>query len=205
MGDGDVEPLFDSDAPFIGPGGPFGTIVADPPWQYRPTAHTTTAMPDERFRSAEDQYPTMTMRQIADLPVATVAADDAHLYLWTTAPRLVGDRNDSTITPFDILDAWGFRYVTTLVWHKTGGPGMGWYWRGDAEFILFGVRGKCPIPPALRRSNVFVAPKSRHSQKPESIMDAIEVVSPGPRVEMFARRARLGWHSWGNQVGSVVS
>lgn len=182
------------------PAGPFGTILADPPWQYRPTPKTTTASPDDRFRSAEDQYATMTMGEIAGLPVREIAADNAHLYLWTTAPRLVGDRNDNSVTPFDILDAWGFRYATTLVWHKTGAPGMGWYFRGDAEFVLFGVRGKCPIPPALRRSNVFVAPKSRHSRKPEAVMDAIELVSPARRLELFARRHRLGWVAWGEGV-----
>ncbi len=164
---------------------PYGTLCADPPWRYR--------------RSAEDYYSTMTTEDIVAMPVADLAADNAHLYLWATAPRLFGDRYGKGPGPADVMRAWGFDYITTLVWHKTGAPGMGWYWRIDTEFVLFGTRGDCGIPAELRRSNHFAANRpGGHSQKPPSLMDAIERVSPGPYLELFSREPRLGWTAWGH-------
>lgn len=140
----------------------------------------------------------MTMQELAALPVAELAAPQSHCYIWTTGPRLFGDRFDRSCNPGLIMEAWGFDYITTIVWHKTGGIGMGWYWRVDTEFLLFGVRGKAPVAAELRRSNHFTAAKSGHSVKPQSILDAIEAVSPEPYVELFARAPRLGWDSWGH-------
>jgi N6-adenosine-specific RNA methylase IME4 len=177
---------------------PYGTIVADPPWRYRRSGVAKSRYyGGHRGMAAEDHYATMTTAEIAALPVAELAAPDAHCYLWATAPRLFGDRYGDGPGPVDVLRAWGFAYVTTLVWHKQGAPGLGFYWRVDAEFCLFGVRGRAPIPAALRRSNVIAAPRAGHSVKPAAVADAVEVVSPGPYVELFARQPRLGWDSWG--------
>lgn len=180
----------------------YGTIVADPPWRYRKSAKAEGTVHSRRF--VDDLYPSMTNREIRDLPIKELAAQNAHLYLWLTNPRLYGERNDRTINPADIAEAWGFRYITTLTWVKQGAPGMGSYFRINTEHVLFGVRGKCPIPPRLRESNVIVAPKRRHSQKPDALFDLAERVSPAPRLELFARSARLGWDRWGNEVDSTV-
>ncbi len=177
---------------------PYGTIVADPPWRYNSGA--TALRSGGRGASAEHHYPTMSNEEIAALDVATVAADKAHLYLWTTNPRLVGDhRGNRDCTPFDIVEAWGFKPMTILTWVKPGRGGTGWYFRGQTEHVIFGTRGKLGIPADRRQPNVFEAKRSRHSAKPEAFFALVESVSPGPYLEMFARTERLGWDSWGNE------
>ena len=182
----------------------YRTIVADPPWRYRKDGKRRVGDPSYAggvMRWAEQNYETMSNAELAALPVKEQAADDAHLYLWVTSPRLYGERNDRNISPADIAAAWGFEYTTLLTWvKKPGAPGMGNYYRVDAEFILFCVRGRCPIPPAIRESSVITAPRGRHSEKPDCFYDLVERVSPGPRLELFARRARLGdWSYWGDE------
>ena len=86
-----------------------------------------------------------------------------------------------------------------ITWEKQGALGMGFSFRNQTEHILFGVRGDLPIPPAKRERTIFAAPRGRHSEKPDSFMDMVERVSPGPYLEMFARRARFGWDYWGDQ------
>lgn len=177
----------------VGCGVKYRTIVADPPWFYeRSTGLGGT-------RAAADNYPTMTNVEIAALPVRALADDSAHLYLWVTNPRLFREHDDG-LGPREMMEAWGFRYTTTLTWHKTGAPGMGFYFRGDTEHVLFGVRGKCPIAPDLRVSNHFAAPRTGHSSKPDRFYEIVERVSPGPRLEMFARRRRVDWDVWGNEA-----
>jgi len=178
---------------------PYGTIVADPPWRYRksPQAEGTT----HARTLVSDLYDTMSMRQLAALPVQELAATNAHLYLWVTVPRLFGERDDTEgFGPFQIMHAWGFRYVTMLTWHKRGAPGMGSYFRIDTEHCLFGVRGRCPIPPSDRLRNVIEAPRGKHSEKPARLYEIAEAVSPSPRLELFARARRAGWDAWGNQL-----
>jgi len=171
----------------------YRTIVADPPWFYeRSTGLGGT-------RAAADNYPTMTNAEIAALPVADMADDSAHLYLWVTNPRLFREAGDEC-GPRDIMEAWGFRYTTMLTWHKLGAPGMGWYFRGDTEHVLFGFKGEAPIPTDLRVSNHFAAARSGHSRKPDRFYEIVERVSPAPHLELFARRRRFGWDVWGNEA-----
>lgn len=146
----------------------------------------------------------MSNAAIRDLPVRSLADASAHLYLWVTSPRLYGERNDRTIGPADIMHAWGFEYVSCLVWVKQGAPGLGNYFRIDTEFVLFGVRGSCPVLPSMRRSNVIYAPRAGHSQKPDTFYDIVEQVSPAPRVELFARRHRFFWDVWGNESANTA-
>lgn len=180
----------------------YRTIVADPPWSYRtssPRARTA-----HRAVAAEHHYSTLTNEEIAALPVERMAEDNAHLYLWVTNPRLFGERKRNEVAPIDILERWGFRYVTMLTWHKEGNLGMGFYFRGETEHVLFGVRGGAGIPVERRERNFFSAPKGAHSAKPDCFLDLVERVSPGPYLEMFAREARFGWDYWGDQsLGTV--
>lgn len=171
----------------------YRTIVADPPWVY--TRSTGLGV----GRAAADNYPLMSNADIAALPVADMAGTDAHLYLWVTNPRLFQEAGDAC-GPRDIMAAWGFRYTTMLTWHKLGSPGMGWYFRGDTEHVLFGVRGKAPIAPEIRESNHFAASRTGHSVKPDRFYELVERVSPGPYLELFARRRRYGWDVWGNEA-----
>lgn len=186
------------------PDGSFGTIVADPPWRYtqRPTAATG------RGASAEHYYPTMRAEEVRDLPVARLAADQAHLYLWVTNPVLLGLRPyiRGEIPVVDIVRAWGFEPVTILTWVKStkagaiAGGGLGFYFRGATEHVLFATRGGLGIPAAIRQPNAFLARRGEHSAKPPCLQETAELVSPGPRLELFARRPRPGWSAWGDEA-----
>lgn len=180
--------------------GRYRTIVADPPWHYDswpgvmgPQSRWKPDGPRDNRRKAID-YQTMTVAEIAALPVADLAEDDAHLYLWTTN-RYLRDA-------YAVAEAWGFRYSQTLVWAKTPcGLGPGGTFAQTAEYVLFCRRGKLQH---LRRHetawwNFKRQGKGAHSQKPDAFLDIVEQVSPGPYVELFARRARFGWDYWGNE------
>jgi N6-adenosine-specific RNA methylase IME4 len=181
---------------------PYATIVADPPWRYRKSRQELGTVHSRAMVS--DLYATLSMRELATLPVSELASDNAHLYLWVTVPRLFGERDDKDgFGPFHIMQAWGFRYVTMLTWHKTGAPGMGSYFRIDTEHCLFGVRGHAPIPPTKRLRNVIAAPRGRHSEKPFRLLEIAEEVSPSPRLELFARSRRSGWDAWGLEAPSL--
>jgi N6-adenosine-specific RNA methylase IME4 len=173
---------------------PYRTIVADPPWRYMTTSPLAAGADPA---SAEGNYSTMSNEELAALPVRELADRDAHLYLWVTNPRIFGERRRGEIGPYEIAEAWGFHYTTLLTWVKTGGLGMGYWFRSDTEHIMFCTRGRLPIPADQRQRNVITAPRGRHSVKPPAAFDLIERVSPGPYVELFARQPRLGWDHWG--------
>jgi len=168
----------------------FRTIVADLPWPYN----------DQGIRGGVGHhYPTMSLNEIKSLPVNWSEADNAHLYLWTTASFLP--------QTFEVVGAWGFRYVTTLVWVKrtqAGGLafGTGHYFRHCVEYVLFAVRGRLSLRVRDQR-DVFLAPRRRHSQKPEEFFRIVERCSPGPYLQLFARNLRQGWTVWGNEVPLV--
>lgn len=180
----------------------YRTIVADPPWRYRSKDiltrgwHRTASVETDK---AQGHYTTMTNAEIAALDVGGLAEDTAELYLWVTNPRLYGER-DGSWSPLEIIEGWGFRYITLLTWVKTGSPGLGFYFRGNTEHALYCVRGDVKIPPEVRESNVIIAPKTDHSRKPGAFFDLVERVSQPPRLEMFARQQRLGWDTWGDEA-----
>lgn len=176
------------------PEGKFSTFVVDPPWQY---GNTSTR------GAAENHYQTMTIEELCALDVIPEhAADQSHLYLWTTAGHLP--------EAFAVMEAWGFTYKTYLVWVKPQ-MGMGNYFRVSTELVLFGIRGD------LRTSrrdvkNYFEAKRAKHSAKPTMFHDLVASCSPGPYMELFSRcsadqmltgcqcsKCRLGWTVWGNQ------
>lgn len=159
----------------------FGTIYADPPWQYANAASRG---------AAENHYETMPTDAIADLPIAQLAADEAHLHLWTTNAFLFEAER--------VIKAWGFTYKSCLVWIKPQ-IGNGNYWRVSHEFLLLGVRGNLTFPDRTQQSWLF-ADRGRHSAKPGVFRKLIEQVSPGPRLELFARSQADGWMTWGNQI-----
>ena len=186
----------------------YRTIVADPPWDVKagPASGAYKVVDGEQVwnlatnRSRDLVYPTLTVDEIAALPVPDLAENDAHLYLWTT--------NGHLPHAFDVLRAWGFNYSTTLVWAKTpfGGGGLGGAWRITTEYLLFARRGSLAAHGHHIGTWFHVKReydergKPQHSRKPASFLDQIEQVSPGPYLEMFARRNRLGWDTWGNEA-----
>lgn len=173
--------------------GPFTTIYADPPWRFQ---NRTGKMAPEHQRLL--RYPTMTLEEILELPVNQVAAAQSHLYLWVP--------NALIAEGLEVMKHWGFTYKTNLVWYKTridGGPdgrGVGFYFRNVTELVLFGVRGNMRTLDAGRTQvNLIAQRKREHSRKPDELYDVIEECSPGPYLELFARRPRPGWAQWGNE------
>ena len=174
--------------------GPFGTVLADPPWRF---ANRTGKMAPEHKRLA--RYTTMTLPEITALPVAQVMLPASHLYLWVPN-ALLGDG-------LAVMQQWGFTYKTALVWYKVrndGGPdrrGVGFYFRNVTELVLFGVRGGLrTLAPGRRQANIIVSQKREHSRKPEALYSIIEQCSPGPYLELFARHRRPGWIQWGDEA-----
>ena len=172
----------------------YRTIVADPPWDMPnsgPWTGVTGNWGPYVGETSDIPYPTMTLDDIRALPVKDMADGDAHLYLWTTNRFL-----EST---YDIARAWGFRPAQLLTWCKAPmGIGMGGTFTSTTEFVLFCRRGSLK---ASRRvdSSWWQWRRGAHSAKPEAFLDLVESVSPGPYLEMFARRNRLGWDTWGNE------
>ena len=161
----------------------FSTIVVDPPWDFA----------DERdvnqLGRARPAYHTLSIDEIKGQPIGRLASDNAHLYLWITNRSLFKGR--------ELLEEWGFRYITVLTWIKPT-MGMGNYFRGSSEQILFGIRGSLP----LKRHDVgtwFAAPRpgTEHSAKPPEFDNLVESCSPGPYGRFFERSERDGWFSWG--------
>jgi N6-adenosine-specific RNA methylase IME4 len=164
-------------------GAKFGSIYADPPWPYSNTAARG---------AAESHYRTMSLEAICEVPVKQLAADQAHLHLWTT--------NAFLREAFDVIRAWGFRYKSCLIWTKPQ-IGMGNYWRVSHEFLLLGVRGNLPFVDRTIKS-WQLARRTLHSRKPFLFRGLIEQVSPGPYLELFGREEQpnCGWTVYGNQV-----
>jgi N6-adenosine-specific RNA methylase IME4 len=169
----------------------YRTIVADPPWHYDRTGLTFKDAVSGEFTGHGLPYRTMTVEQIAALPVASLAEPDAHLYLWTTQRYLWGARV--------IAEDWGFTPIKLLTWCKPPtGFSMGGAWGNASEFCLFARRGSLRTQARIPR-DWWEWPRTAHSAKPEAFLDLVEQVSPGPYVELFARRDRLGWDTWGNE------
>ena len=173
----------------------FATILADPPWQFQ---NRTGKVAPEHKRL--NRYGTMDLDAICALPVADIATDPAHLYLWVP--------NALMPEGLRVMEAWGFRYVSNIIWEKVrkdGGPdgrGVGFYFRNVTEMLLFGVRGKNArtLAPGRSQVNIIRSRKREHSRKPDEQYDIIESCSWGPRIELFSRGKREGWTVWGNQA-----
>ena len=173
----------------------YKTILADPPWQFQ--NKTGKVAPEHRRLS---RYATLTLDEICALPVASLAAPVAHLYLWCPNALLPDGLR--------VLAEWGFTYKANIVWHKirkdggSDGRGVGFYFRNVTELILFGIRGKNgrTLAPGRRQVNYLATRKREHSRKPDEQYQLIEACSPGPFLELFGRGVRPGWATWGDQA-----
>lgn len=165
-------------------------IVADPPWK--------TESGGGRIKRGADRHyklcPTAEILSImVSAPVWRPASTGCHLWLWSTSAAMKEAQW--------LLDALGFTYVLTAVWVKEGPFGLGKYMRHGEEYLLLGRMGKTMVPAEDSRPYAVVsAPRRGHSVKPDEAYDGIAMASPGPRLEMFARRQRLGWDCWGEQL-----
>ena len=179
----------------------YRTIVADPPWDVNGAGPRWTGKKGVDARGVGPSrplpYQTMALSEILALPVSELADEAAHLYLWTT--------NRFLDAAYQVVARWGFAPSQMLVWAKTPrGLGLGGAFTSTTEFILFARRGRLPTLSKQntswwnwKRPELGTGPQ--HSRKPEAFLDLVEQVSPGPYLELFARRNRLGWDTWGNE------
>ena len=169
--------------PGLPPGG-FATILVDPPWP---------------LQGGEKHYRTMSLARIKALPVGALAARNAHLWLWTTNALLP--------TAYEVAEAWGFTVRSPLTWVKFRlGLGGRYQLRNATEQLLFCTRGKAPLG-SRSQPTWFNAPVQEHSRKPAEQFAIIERVSPGPYLELFARRrpeSNQPWAVWGDEVASDI-
>lgn len=180
----------------------YRTIVADPPWDIEmgPTLTQKGVKPGL-------EYPTMKQHELLNMPIGLWAEDKAHLYLWCTNAKL----SDA----LELCKIWGFKFSTLITWIKRGDPrhdgwmGLGRYYRITTEHIVFGVRGGLDVlnkdqPNLLEIADdgnglAFYAKRGIHSEKPAAFYDMVEHVSPGPYLDVFARRQRFNWDTFGNE------
>ena len=205
------------------PPGPFGAILADPPWRFATfSAKGRGRCPDgplsdraarnmQRQNKPERHYATATLDEIKALPVASVAAKDCALLMWAVDPMIP--------QALEVGAAWGFVFKTIgFVWakerrvtsrrgedtdvpdHKRFPMGTGYWTRANPELCLLFTRGKPKrISTAVRK--LMIAPRREHSRKPDETHARIERLVSGPYLELFAREARHGWTAWGDEVG----
>lgn len=185
------------------PTGPFGCILADPPWSFLTYGNKRTTP----HRGAEEHYRTMTAVELRDMPVEGVAARDCALFMWVVDSHLV--------EAIELGRAWGFDYKTiAFVWAKTTQRtkqfgffppetthriGMGYWTRKQAEVCLLFTRGRVRrVGKGVRQ--IIEAPRREHSRKPDEAHARVEQLVAGPYLELFAREPRPGWTVWGNQT-----
>lgn len=185
-------------------GSAFSTIVADPPWPFdtesniwleaSPTHRPNSWDSPKSGPSARRRYGCMSMDELCAMEIP--AAKNAHLYLWTV--------NSFMVEAHDLARAWGFKPKTICTWVKMKADGTasmktGYWFRGATEHFLFCVRGSLRLHSPEALPTAYFWPRAAHSVKPDAFYDLVEMASPGPYLDVFSRRARLGWQTWGNE------
>lgn len=160
----------------------FRCVYLDPPWDYEDETSSG---------AAKGHYPTMSPEKLAALPVGALAhKEGAHFWIWTTWPK-IRDK-----IPHEVISAWGLEWVGEIVWNKMK-IGTGRWLRSQTEVLILAAKGKSPLLRADQGNYFEIERTAKHSQKPEEFRKLIETLSPGPRVELFAREAADGWMRWG--------
>jgi len=172
--------------------GTFRTIVADPPWPYENTG--TRGAAEDHYDVLPDLDAIKEYR-LGDRFVRDLApADGAHLYLWIPWIHLAEGWG------LEVARTWGFEPAVVLTWVKPQ-PGIGKWFRSASEHILFCTREALPLAiQGEAINNWFSASRGEHSEKPDAFYDLVERVSPGPHLDIFARRQRDGWTCWGDEL-----
>jgi len=173
----------------------YQTIVIDPPWPIKMRG-SVKARPNQ---AKELPYNTMTFEEIENLSIGSIAEQGAHIYLWST--------NATLRKSFEVLEKWGVNYHLTLVWVKPSAIAPCFAYKFATEFCLLGFYGK-PMKKFIGAGKLnwlsHFTKAGEHSKKPECFIDLVESMSPAPRIELFARRHRMGWDVWGNEVESDI-
>lgn len=173
-------------------GARYGVIYADPPWEFKVYSGKG------KDRSADRHYNTGGLDSIKAMPVAALAADDCALLMWAVMPELPG--------ALEVIKSWGFEYKTVgFTWIKQNKTGEGLFWgmgfwtRANAEICLLATKGN-PSRIHADVHQVLLSPIAEHSRKPDEIAQRVERLVPGPYIELYARRPRAGWTTWGNEI-----
>jgi len=166
----------------------YNIIYADPPWDLKRGPDWNSNGPSKPL-----PYPTMSIEDIANMPVKSIVAKDAHLYLWVV--------NKYIRQSYDIAEAWGFSPSCMLTWCKPRhGIGIGGTFVQTTEHILFCRRGTLSAQKRVD-TTWFEHKRLAHSVKPQMFRDLVVSVSGDlPRIELFARTSSPGWDVWGNEV-----
>ncbi len=170
----------------------YNIIYADPPWKYNDRNNTKTKFGG----GARSHYVTMPIKEIKELPIQNITAENCMLFLWVTFPQLREG--------LEVIKEWGFIYKTLgFSWIKTNKKnnkpffGIGYYTKSNCEVCLIGVKGK-PFKVSNKVSSVIIEPREEHSKKPNSVRDKIvQLCGNIPRVELFARQKMKGWDALG--------
>jgi N6-adenosine-specific RNA methylase IME4 len=185
----------------------YNVIYADPAWQQkagRPLSGGYKKVDGVQVfnpvgnKSEELPYPTMSIEEIMALPIKDISADDCHLYMWVTNKYLMQANK--------VLEAWGFKYSTTLVWAKNPlGGGMGGAFKVSTEYLIFATKGSLKAKKSIngtwfQQKRKYVNGYPCHSKKPDFFYELIESVSDGTKVELFARDRREGWDAIGTDI-----
>lgn len=181
----------------------YQVIYADPPWDYGgKMQYDKTTIKDKNIgfekkifiSSASFKYPTLKMKQLKQLDINSIAADDCILFLWTTGPQLAN--------AIELGKAWGFEYKTVaFVWDKmVHNPGR--YTLSQTEFVLAFKKGKIPTPRGARNIRQLLSVhRGKHSEKPINVIDGITKMFPSQeKIELFARKNYFGWDNWGLEI-----
>jgi len=131
-------------------------------------------------RSPENHYPCQELDEIKKLPVPSIAADDAVCFLWTTVTHEADGH--------EVLKAWGFKYVSQMVWVKDK-ISLGFWFRNKREILLVGTKGNVVAPaPGTQWESVLIARVREHSRKPDEVYEMIEAYYPNlPKIELHRR------------------
>jgi N6-adenosine-specific RNA methylase IME4 len=172
----------------------YRTILIDPPWEQGLMGKRKRKRDPNTRQQLE--YPTMTLKEIAALPIPDLADTGCHLWLWTT--------NQFLYAGFEIMKEWGVTYLAPITWRKPTGTGN--YFIHLTQIMLFGYFKRCCFNRERYIPNIFDSPvPKQHSRKPVESYELIERISDEPRLEIFARPLspmypiRGGWHVWGNE------
>lgn len=173
----------------------YKTILADPPWSYR-NKNTGGSMNS----GSKNKYPTLDIDKICNfeinnLKIKEITEKDSVLYLWVTVPMI----NEG----LRVMNEWGFKYKTMIFWNKIGRLGIGFWFRGQVEICLFGIKGKVKAYRS-KEKNIIQSKPRKHSQKPTEMYWIIDKYSENPKLEIFAREKRIGWDSFDNELTNNI-
>lgn len=168
------------------PEGKYKTIIIDPPWPMEKILRHTA--PEQ----AEFDYPVMTVDEIQELPIETIAEDNCHLFVWTTQKFIPQS--------YKLLRTWGFKYVLNMIWHKSGGFQPVGLPQFNCEFVVYGRKGNIKFLDGKDFPCCFTGERREHSRKPVEFYDLIRRVTEEPRIDMFSREKLDGFDQYGNET-----